>query len=76
MWRNLLAGCFCARAVDVRFLFVGDVTAARSTAPEPARRKPAATGKGKLGDAIRPLPVVVPCIPNEIAATVPDSSTA
>jgi hypothetical protein len=76
VWRNLPAGCFYARAVDVRFLFAGYVTAARSTASEPARRKPAATDKGKLGDAIRPLPVVVPCILNEIVATVPDSSNA
>jgi hypothetical protein len=57
-------------------LSVGDVTSARSTVSESACRKPAATGKGKLGDAIRPLPVVVPCIPNEIVATVPDSSSA
>jgi hypothetical protein len=69
-----LQGCFCACAVDVRFLSVGDVTAARSAARERSR-KPAATGKGKLGDAIKRLPVVVPCMLNEIVATVLDGST-
>jgi hypothetical protein len=74
-WRKLLAGCFCAHAVDVTLSFVGGVIAARGTAPEPARGKPAATYNGKLGNAIRRLPVVVPCMPNAVVATAPDSST-
>jgi hypothetical protein len=57
-------------------LFVDDVIAARSTASQRARRKPAATGKGKLADAIRRRPVVAPFMPSGIVATVPDSSTA
>jgi hypothetical protein len=71
VWRTLLAGCWCACAVDVRFLSVGDATAARPTAREPARRKLAATGKGKLGGRYQRLPVVVPCMLNEIVANVP-----
>jgi hypothetical protein len=48
------------------------VIEARSTAPEPARKKLAATTKAKLGDAIRQLRVVAPCTPPEIAVTVPE----
>jgi hypothetical protein len=33
---------------------------------------PGATTKGKLGDAIRQLRVVAPCMPPEIAVTVPE----
>jgi hypothetical protein len=69
-----LAGCFCARAAAPRFLSVGGAIEARSTASEPARKKGAATGKGKLGDAIRQLRVVVPRTPSEIAATVLDGA--
>jgi len=71
---KLLAGCFCAVAATLRFLSVGSVIEARSTASEPARKKPAATDKGKLGDAIRQLRVVAPCTPTEIAVIVPDST--
>jgi len=71
---KLLAGCFCAFAAALRFLSVGGVIEARSTVSELARKKPAATDKGKLGDAIRRLRVVAPCTPTEIAATVPDST--
>jgi hypothetical protein len=69
-----LAGCSCARAAAPRFLSVGGAIEARSTAPEPVRRKGAATGRGKLGDAIRRLRVAVPCTPSEIAATVLDGA--
>jgi len=72
---KFLAGCFCVCAVALAFLSVGGVTEARSTASEPARKKGAATGRGKPGDAIRQLRVAVPCMPNEIAATVLDSDT-
>ena len=40
------------------------------TASEPARKKPAATIKRKLGGAIRQLHVVVPCTPPEVAVIV------
>jgi hypothetical protein len=57
-----------------RFLSVDGEIAAKSTASEPVRKKDAATGRGKLGDAIRQLRAVVPCTPNEIAATVLDGA--
>jgi hypothetical protein len=76
LWRNLRAGCFCAGAVDVRFLFVGRRCDRQDLLCRNLCRKPAAADKGKLGGAIRPLSVVLPCIPNEIVATVPDSSSA
>jgi len=69
-----LAGCSCARAAAPKFLFVGGAIGARSAAPEPARKKGAVTGRGKLGDAIRPPRVAAPCMPNEIAATVLDGA--
>jgi hypothetical protein len=47
---KLLAGCFCAFAAALRFLSVGGVIEARSIVSELARKKPAATDKGKLGD--------------------------
>jgi len=58
-------------AAAVRFLSVGGAIEARSIAPEPARRKPAATDKGRHGDATRQLRVVAPCMPSEIAGTEP-----
>jgi len=67
-----LAGSFCVVAAALRSLSVGGVIEARSTASEPARKKLAATNKGKLGDAIRQLHVVAPCTPPEIAVTVPE----
>jgi hypothetical protein len=67
-----LAGFFCVVAAALRSLSVGGVIEARSTASEPARKKPAATTEGKLGDAIRQLHVVALCTPPEIAVTVPE----
>ena len=64
------ADCFCVVAAALRFLSVGSAIAARSIASEPARTKPAATTKGKLGGAIRQLHVVAPCTLPEIAVTV------
>ena len=69
-----LAECFYARAATVRSLFVGGATEAKPTASEHAHKKPAASGKGKLGAAIRQLRGDVPCMPSEIAATVPDGA--
>jgi hypothetical protein len=57
-------------AAALGFLSVGSAIAARSIASEPARKKPAATTKGKLGGAIRQLHVVAPCTPSEVAVTV------
>jgi hypothetical protein len=68
-----LAGCFCVVAAALRSLSVGGAIAAKSTASETARKKPAAITKGNLGDAIRQLRVVAPCTPPEIAVTAPDS---
>jgi len=69
---TFLAGCSCVVAAALRFLSVGGAIEARSIASNPARKGPAATGKGKLGDAIRLRPVVAPCTPKEIAVTVPE----
>jgi len=65
-----LAGRFCVVAAALRFLSVGSAIAARSIASEPARKKPAATSKGKLGGAIRQLHVVAACTLPEVAVTV------
>jgi hypothetical protein len=54
-------------------LSAGGAIEARSTAPGHAREKPAMTGKGKLGVAIRQLRGGVQCTPNEVAGTVLDS---
>jgi hypothetical protein len=59
-------------AAALRSLSAGGAIEVRSTASEPARKKPGATPKGKLGDAIRQLRVVAPCMPPEIAVTVPE----
>ena len=67
---NCLAGRFCVVAAALRFLSVGSAIAARTIASEPARKKPAATSKGKLGGAIRQLHVVAPCTPPEVAVIV------
>jgi hypothetical protein len=67
-----VAGCFCVLAVALRSLSVGGTIEVRSTVTEPARKKLGATTKGKLGDAIRQLRVVAPCMPPEIAITVPE----
>ena len=61
-------------AAALRSLSAGGAIEVRSTASEPARKKPDATDKGKLGDAIRQLRVVVPRTPSEIAATVLDGA--
>jgi hypothetical protein len=65
-----LAGRFCVVAAALRFLSVGSAIAARTIASEPARKKPAATSKGKLGGAIRQLHVVALCTLPEVAVTV------
>jgi hypothetical protein len=65
-----LAGRFCVVAAALGFLSAGSAIAARSIASEPARKKPAATTKGKLGGAIRQLHVVAPCTRPEVAVTV------
>ena len=60
----------CVLAAALRSLSVADVIEVIFTASEPARKKPAATTKGKLGGAIRQLHVVAPCTPPEVAVTV------
>jgi hypothetical protein len=60
---KFLAECFCVLAAALRFLSVASVIEVISTASKPARKKPAATTKGKLGGAIRQLHVVAPCTP-------------
>ena len=67
-----LAGCSCALAAALKFLFAGGAIEVRPTASEAARKKPAATGNGRLGDVIRQLLVVTLCTPNEVADTVPE----
>lgn len=69
---KFLAECFCVLAAALRSSSVGGAIEVRSTASEPARKKPGTTTKGKLGDAIRQLRVVAPCMPPEIAVTVPE----
>jgi hypothetical protein len=64
---KFLAECFCVLAAALRFLSVAGVIEVISTASEPARKKPAATIKRKLGGAIRQLHVVAPCTPPEVA---------
>ena len=68
------AGFFCALAAALRFLSADDATAAKSTASEPAHKKPAATVKERLADAIRPVRAAAPCTPTEVAVFVPDGS--
>ena len=68
------AGCFCVVAATLRFLSVDDATAAKSTALEPAHRKPAATIKEKLADAIRRARAVAPCMLTEVAVTVQEGN--
>jgi hypothetical protein len=68
-----VAGCFCVLAAALRSSSVGGAIEVRSTASEPARKKPGTTTKGKLDDAIRQLRVVAPRMPPEVAVTVPDS---
>jgi hypothetical protein len=67
-----LAGCSCVLAAALKFLFAGGAIEVRPTASEAARKKPAATGKGRLGDAIRQLLVVALCTLSEVADTVPE----
>jgi hypothetical protein len=67
-----LAGCSCVFAAVLKFLFAGGAIEVRATASEAARKKPAASGNGRLGDVIRQLLVVALCTPNEVADTVPD----
>ena len=57
-------------AAALRFLSVAGVTEVIFTASEPARKKPVATSKRKLGGAIRQLHVVAPCTPPELAVIV------
>src|SRR5271167_483607 len=60
-----VAGCFCVLAAALRSLSVGGAIEVRSTASEPAHKKPGATTKGKLGDAVPRLiedPVEIPCV--------------
>jgi hypothetical protein len=59
------------RAAVLKFLFAGDAIEVRPTASEAARKKPVATGKGRLGDVIRQLLGAALCTPNEVADTVP-----
>lgn len=59
-------------AAALKFWFAGGAIEVRSTASEAARKKPAAIGKGRLGDAIRQLLAVALCTPSEIADTVPE----
>ena len=61
-------------AAAVRFLSAGGAIEAKSTASEPALETPAATGKGKRGDAIRQLRAVAPCTLSEIAAIAPEGN--
>jgi hypothetical protein len=68
------AGCFFVRAAAVRSSFVDGAIEAIRIASEHARKTPAASGKGKLGAAIRQLRGDVPCTPSEIAATVLDDA--
>ena len=67
---KFLAECFCVLAAALRFLSVAGVTEVIFTASEPARKKPVATSKRKLGGAIRQLHVVAPCTPPELAVIV------
>jgi hypothetical protein len=67
-----LAECFFVLVAALKSLFVGSAIEARSTAPAPARRKFAATTKGKPGDAIRQLRAVARCTPSEVVDTVPE----
>ena len=71
---KFLAECFCVLAAARRFLSVAGVIEVISTASEPARKKPAAAGNGKLADVIRQRPVAASCTPTEIAVTVPDDN--
>jgi hypothetical protein len=70
----VFAGCFYVFVAVPRSLFVGGVIAARSTASEHARKKPAATDNGKLGAATRQVRGGAPCMPSEIVGTVLDGS--
>jgi hypothetical protein len=65
-------GFFFALVAIVRFLSVGGATEARVTAWEPVSNKAAATGKGRLADAIKQPRAAAPCTPREIAVTVPE----
>ena len=67
---KFLAECFCVLAAALRFLSVADVIEVISTASDLARKKPAATTKGKLGGAIRQLHVVASCTLPEVAVIV------
>jgi hypothetical protein len=69
-----LVECFCARAAAVRCLSAGGAIEARSTAPGHVRKKPATTGKEKLGAAIRQLCGGARCTPSEVAGTVLDTN--
>lgn len=69
-----LVECFCVRAAAARFLSADGAIEASSTAPGHARKKPVATGKGKLGAAIRQLFGGARCTPIEVAGTVLDSN--
>ena len=59
-------------AAALRFLSVEAAIGARSIASKPAHKRFATTGKGRLGVAIRQLPVAAPCMQNEIAVTAPE----
>jgi hypothetical protein len=62
-------GCSYAVAAALRFLSVEAVTEDRSIASKPAHERFVLIGKGKLGVAIRQLPVVAPCMRNAIDVT-------
>jgi hypothetical protein len=53
-------------------LSVGGATEARFIAREPVGKKPGATGNEKLADGIRHPRAVAPCMPREVAASVPE----
>ncbi|WP_294540790.1 hypothetical protein [uncultured Rhodoblastus sp.] len=64
------AGRLFAPGADVRFWSVVGATEIRFIAWDTAPKTPAATGKGKLGAAIRHPQLVAPCMPREAVVTV------
>jgi hypothetical protein len=61
------AGRSCVLAAALRFLSVDAAIEDRSIASKPAHKRFVLIGKGRLGVAIRQLPVAAPCMQNEIA---------
>ena len=61
-------------AAALKFLSAGGAIEVRSTASEAARKKPAGTGNGRLGDVIKQLLVVALCTLSGVADTVPEDS--